>query len=134
MAVILVPLVSQCAEMQSIAAGVGRVSPNCFHFREKILVSMAFIGLPWPTNNAGMALGRVGSACKSDMLGVLLMRNVLVVEFAVVLKSQWVAGLPKRLDVKGPRMLAVSAPPIGMPMADLINFLRSMPFCLFKQI
>jgi len=80
-----------------------------------------------------MALVRVGSACISDMLVVLLMGSGLVFGFSVAFKSQWVKGLPKRLDVIGPTTLAVSAPAIGKPTADLINFLRFMHFvCLNK--
>ena len=54
MAVTRLPRVSQWAEMHRMAAGVGRVSATWLQTWLKELSSMAFIGLPCPTNKIGM--------------------------------------------------------------------------------
>jgi hypothetical protein len=55
-----------------MAVGVGSDCPSDFQYCENTLFSMAFMGLPCPTNKAGMGLLRVG-CCNSDaMLGVVI--------------------------------------------------------------
>lgn len=68
MAVIWVPRVSQCALTHRMAVGVGSVCPIDFQCCENTLSSMAFMGLPCPTNNAGMGLFCVGCCNKDVML------------------------------------------------------------------
>src|SRR5574340_1243421 len=47
----------QCAEMQRIALGLGSAAPIVVHAAVYVLWESAFIGLPCPTNNAGMGAG-----------------------------------------------------------------------------
>jgi hypothetical protein len=54
MAVTNDPLVSQCAEIHNIAFGTGRVFAVSLQPFTKMFSSMAFIGLPCPTNSTGM--------------------------------------------------------------------------------
>jgi hypothetical protein len=49
-------MVSQCAEIQTIALGRGSFLPNASQDRLKSLSSMVFIGEPWPINTAGIKL------------------------------------------------------------------------------
>ena len=53
-AVTKTPLVSQWAEILSIALGFGKAFPNWFHNNVCLLFSIAFMGLPWPTNTTGI--------------------------------------------------------------------------------
>src|SRR3989338_640586 len=48
------PTLSQCAEIQIIAFGVGISSANFFQRRLNSLSSIAFIGEPCPINNTGI--------------------------------------------------------------------------------
>src|SRR5271155_1970266 len=54
MAVTAVSSTYQWAETTRIARGFGRLAPKSFHATVKRLVSMEFIGLPWPRTAAGM--------------------------------------------------------------------------------
>jgi hypothetical protein len=53
-AVIPVPSVSQCADMQSIALGLGREAPNLPSASVKSFLSTAVMGEPCPTKSTGM--------------------------------------------------------------------------------
>src|SRR5690242_20496887 len=53
-AVTKVPLVSQCADMQSMALGTGKAFAAVCQPLVNSFSSMAFIGLPCPTNNTGI--------------------------------------------------------------------------------
>jgi hypothetical protein len=48
------PSVSQWAETQSTALGLGRFFPSAFMARVKELSSTAFMGEPWPMKTAGI--------------------------------------------------------------------------------
>jgi hypothetical protein len=72
MAVTCVPRVSQCALIHNIAVGVGSDLPRDRHLAENTLSSMAFIGLPCPTNNAGMGLFWLGLSKSWAMLGTVM--------------------------------------------------------------
>ena len=52
--VTLVVLVSQCADIDNIACGLGSCLPSFLQLLLNSLSSMAFIGLPWPINITGM--------------------------------------------------------------------------------
>jgi hypothetical protein len=59
MAVTARPGVNQWAEMARIASGLGRSAAIRRQALLLTLRSSVFIGVPWPTNNAGMELGMV---------------------------------------------------------------------------
>jgi dihydroflavonol-4-reductase len=46
--------VYQCAEIATIARGRGSDAPSAFQSSVHLLVTSAFIGLPWPMNSAGI--------------------------------------------------------------------------------
>src|SRR5512135_3253369 len=72
-AVSSVPRVSQCADTHRIALGVGRVLPISRHPLENSLSSMAFIGLPCPTNSTGIGsvLSRVSAQCSKSCVFIM---------------------------------------------------------------
>jgi hypothetical protein len=51
-----VPRVSQWALTIKMAWGLARCCPICVSVRVKVLSCMAFMGLPWAINSAGMRL------------------------------------------------------------------------------
>ena len=55
-----------------MAVGVGSDFPSDRHLAENTLSSMAFIGLPCPTNKAGMGLLWVGCFNNWAILGVVM--------------------------------------------------------------
>jgi hypothetical protein len=61
-AVTCVPLVSQWAEMQRIALGLENFLANVYPNSLSPLSSMAFIGLPWAKNEAGISCSLLGIA------------------------------------------------------------------------
>src|SRR5664280_2349186 len=67
-AVTRVPSVSQCAEMQSTALGLGSDRATAAHARLNSVFSMAFIGLPWPMNRAGIVVPVSGAAANVRMM------------------------------------------------------------------
>ena len=65
--------VSQCADMESIACGRGNDLPIAAQLLENSLCSMAFMGLPWPTNNTGIrgdALRLLPRFCNADNVDI----------------------------------------------------------------
>src|ERR1039458_7547333 len=67
-AVTRVPSVSQCAETQSTALGLGSDRATAAHARLNSLSSMAFIGLPCPMNRAGIVVSVSGAAARVRMM------------------------------------------------------------------
>jgi hypothetical protein len=62
----VVPRVIQWAETQRMAAGVGKASPISAQPRLNPVSTIAFIGLPWPTNSAGIR--SLGRSCPLNLL------------------------------------------------------------------
>jgi len=68
--VTITPFVCQCADMHRMASGRRRVAPSAVQARPKALSSIAFMGLPCPTNSAGSLSPRRSSPAMACLIAV----------------------------------------------------------------
>src|SRR4051812_32672017 len=78
-AVILVPLVNQCADITSTALGVGISFAICVHRRLNSVSSIPFMGEPCPTNRTGITC-----SCSGKSLVNLLNAGNVAIPIALV--------------------------------------------------
>ena len=83
MAVTKVPFVSQCAETQRIALGLGIPFATFLNPVTNSFSSMAFIGLPWPRNNTGIlsVLRKVDVILFSSFSFIEAAKGVIAMDF-----------------------------------------------------